>query len=84
MINVDRYCIVASQNATLESGLDEAEIRRRICSGTRRVRRITDFIKGQPIFVEEDKHGQRWIVTMTPKRARNGPQLMAFVVGLSA
>ena len=83
MIDPSKWKIVATRNATLASGLGEAEIRRRICSGTKRIKQIDDYIAGQRTFVEEDRHGARWIVTFKNRMEPEGPRKQCFVVGVS-
>jgi hypothetical protein len=80
MINPDKYYIVVTHRAAFGTGLDEAEIRNRLCMIDTPSVQTADHFPGQHTTIEDDGK-VHWTVTRSQKQAPDGKKLMAFVVG---
>lgn len=79
MIDPNIYYLVVRVEAAHSSGLTDADIRKRLCSGQTRGSHTDDFIPGQHTTIEDDGR-VRWKVTRTDRKAPDGKKKMAFAV----
>ena len=81
VINPNRYFVVVRFEVVGQSGVEMADIRRRLCSGNTWSEAAEDFIPGQATSWEYDGRF-RWLVTRTNRPAPDPTkrQKLAFVV----
>lgn len=78
MFDADKFFLVVTRRVVSKGGINDQEIRKRLCSGDTMTIGHTKW-NGQPVNKEDDGRNI-WHVTYTRKRSPGGTQLMAYVV----